>query len=365
MNLYYKFLKFNCVLICLVSILLNNSEASQNSTKEIKEVDQRKKLEQIGNDVVQGQYFSIRSDMKEACKLIGKDGRYIVSTDFFLLRNVDEKIKAKIDRRKKAIKEIIWTTAADIEAKRNTGITFNGKEFNLSGQKTKQIELLNQAIQNNSISLRSLSIAIKGFVSTSTLLYENALTEKDPNTKSDLYIEYTAFAYELSSIVIELLENFSREGINDLNNLYNERKIEVDRLKGRINNMKEKNKRYLSEGLIDEQKYQSKIKGYDNYIEALDATLTGWQKIFVILDKQEAWAKKLKSKTRIFKDLRDEAGLQLDILAEVKTTMTILSNIKDIEEISEVAEVPLLPINANLVQDLLGLNVSLNIETKQ
>jgi len=334
-------------------------------SQEIDEKKQREKLEKIGRDAVREQFATLRADIKSAGETIGEDGRYLLSTDIVQLRDVDKFIIAKIEGRKEAIKRIIWTTAADIEAGRNTGVTFQGTRIELSAKERERVDRLNKAIQDNNVSLGSLALAIKMVVEMSNTLYKEALSETISQRKSDLYIEYTAFAYELSSIVVEALENFHQQGVDDLRALYAERKQEIDQLKGRINNMKALYKQRLDQGKTTKVDYDQKIKTYDDLFAALDVSLKGWEKIFGILDTQKDWAEKLKNKTDVFRDLRDDAGLQLDVLREVKITMTVLSSIKAVEDIADFAQIPLLPINADLVKELLGLDLQFNPVTNK
>jgi len=347
----YNYVKkiFLLILSLFILILIPNIYA------EVDEEKQRQKLEKIGQDIIRDQFMQLRSEIKDACEDRGEDGRFKVTTDIIDLANINDMISTKIDGRKKAIKQIIWQTANDIEAGRDFTLSFDGNKLKISRNKLKQIESLNSAIKQNSISINSLAIAIKAVVETSTLLYEKALKEKNKDRKFNLYIEYTAFAYELSSIVIELLENHKIQGIEELNQIYQQRKNSIDRLIGRLKNMNERCKRKLEKGSITKEKYNKEIKDNLDAIAALNTTLLGWKNIFSIIDKQKDWANKIKNRTELFREMRDKAGLQLDILKELGFAKEIQASIQNIDYISEIANIPLLPINEDLAIELLGL----------
>jgi len=321
-------------------------------------------LERLGKETVHDQLTQMRVDIKSAAESIGENGRYKVSTDVIQLRDVDRYVITKIEGRKEAIKRIIWTTAADIEAGRNIGISFEGTRIELSTRERERVDRLNKAIQNNNVSISSLALSIKMVVAISGTLYNNASSETDPKRKFDLYVEYTAFAYELSSIVIELLETYRQEGADELRELYAERDLEIDQLKGRINNALSNYKTQLDSGMVTQEEYDKKFKTYNDLLAALDVSLKSWQKIFDILDNQKNYSEKLRSKVNIFRRLRDDAGLQILVLREIGIAQEISFYFKnnDIEDIAEIAQVPLLQINADLAKELLGLNIRLDAE---
>ncbi|UCH98061.1 MAG: hypothetical protein JSV88_14735 [Candidatus Aminicenantes bacterium] len=345
-----------CLCVFILSTLGLNLLFSQE-TPEDKKI--REKYEKIGKEEIRKQFDAMQDHLLEAGRSVGKDGRFLVSTDVINLRNVVANVKNNIIARRNAIKKLIWQVANDIEAHRSTGVKLDPSSGTLAYNDLERVKRLQDAIQKNSVSLRSLAVSIRMVVDVSKALYKKALAATNPELKSNLYIEYTAFAYELSTIVIELISNYEQEGRDELEKLYSERKLEVERLKGRINNRKNVYKNRLENGQISKKAHDEKIKQFTNMEEALDATLVGWNTIFKILGEQEKWAQKIRSKKQIFIDIRDDAGLQLDLLAEIRIAREVLSYFKSIEEITEIAEIPLLTIDGELAKVLLGINTKI------
>lgn len=339
------------LLICTFSLSLK---------AQFSEEEQVQKLEKIGENAVKKQVSMMRNDIKNGSTMIGEDGRYRVSTDIIIIKDIDEEVKRRIEGRKIAIKEIIYQTARDIESNQNTNIAFENNI--LSKKEQEEVKTFYNAINENNISLSSLALSIKMVVGVSKDLYNAAFTETDPKRKSNLYIEYTAFAYELSNIVVSLLENFEQQGIDELNSLYTKQKQEVDAIKGRINNKTSDYERRYKSGQLTKTDYYEKVNTHSDLLIVLDKSLEQWTILFETIDKQKDWASNIQTKVQDFRDLRDEAGLQLDVLAVIKTTLTVLENFKNIEEITEIAKVPLLPINIELVNDLFRTELPKDIE---
>lgn len=344
----------------MVYVFLEGVVLFAQESQEDKEI--RERYEKIGKEAIKEQQYLMRSDLRAAGKINGSDGRYFLSTDVIQFREIPEKIKNNILARRDAIKRLIWQVASDIESKRDTGVKIDPEKRTLSLQEIKRVQRLKEAIKENSISLRSLSLAIKMVVDISNSLYKEAIEQKDKDLKYNLYVEYTAFAYELSSIVIELIDDFKQNGKQELQLLYNERKHEVELLKGRLENRRVLYKNKLESGNIKQKEYDEKVRQFEDWKKALEATLNGWNRIFQILENQEVWTKKIKSKEEIFKDIRDDAGLQLDILAEIGIAREALSYFESIGQITEIAQIPLLPLNDEIVDVLLGLKRDFNIK---
>lgn len=319
----------------------------------------RDKYAKFGAKAVEDEIKHIREVTRVGANSIGRDGEFMVSTDLIQLRQISDEVKARIEGRKKAIKNIIGAAARDIENERRTRITLNE-----NGRFSHTVERLDDAIYENNISMRSLSVAINMIVELSKGLYEEAQTEVDRDRKYDLSVEYTAFVYELSSIVIEILENFESNGVTELNQLFSEQKNAHDRIRGRIKNFESRDKKLLSKGVITKEELQQNKKRFSDYIAALDVVMTEWGNIMSLLEEQNNWVTSLKGKTERLRKQRDDAGLQLEILSVLRNTMGVLEYLQGVEAVIDIAELPLLEIDAELAYQLLGLE-SLTIEGQE
>jgi len=321
------------------------------------------KLRSVGEEAIGEQLRGMRSDINSGALSIGEHGKYQVSTNIIQISEISSEVKARIKGRKEAIKKIIWETAKAIEDDRKSTLTVTHNNMNLSVDQKEKADKLNQAIRDNNVSLNSLALAIESTVNISKDLYDAANSETDNQRKHDLYINYTVFVYELASIVSDLISDFDKGGTEELTSLYNERSSEVEKIKGRIKNRIDIYKNRLNAKKITQDVFDSRVKQYEEWVLALDYSLSSWDYVFDILGKQEVWTKKLKDNITKFNDLRDEAGLQLEILAEIGIARDVINSVESIEKIIDIADVPLLRLDAKIAEQMLG--ISRNIDTNK
>lgn len=328
----------------------------------INEDIQKHKLDSIGKEAVKEQFALMRNDIKTGFSSVGNDGRYKISYDVMTIKDIDDVVKAKIEGRKTAIRNIIFETAKDIENNQYASVVFENNI--LSKDEQEEVKEFYNAVNENNISLRSLAMSIKMVVEISKEMYNSAINATVPQIKKDLYIEYTAFAHELSNIVVDLLENFEQKGVIELQSLYSKQKSIVDETTTKIKIKSEEYSRRFDSGNIMEENYKKKIKMHEDLISVLDESLAQWVVLFETIEKQKDWANNVQSKVQDFRDLRDDAGLQLEVLAVMGVTMGILDHFNNLGEITEIALIPLLSINIELVNDLFRTDIPKDMKNK-
>lgn len=319
-------------------------------------------LRQVGSEALLEQLRGLRGDVQAAAATAKKDGKFEVSTDVFTWGNIDEKVIARINGRREAIRRIIWLTAEQLEKKEQASVTFDEGAAAISVSQQDTAARLSQAINQGNISMRSLALAVNMFVDVSKGLYDAATQEKNAEKKYSLYIEYTALVYELSAIVVDMLENFKPEGLAELKALHEERKTEIDKVKGRVRNRIDLYEQRKASGEIGEEAFKSAEARLNGYLDALNSQLTAWQQILTTVDQQKAWADKVRTKSQTFRDLRDESGLQLEILREIGITKVVLKQLESLKDILAIKDVPLLKLDSSVVRDLLGLTSEIPVD---
>jgi hypothetical protein len=358
LSLYFRY--FSLVLVLFSFNTAYSQDANVVDDKKIKE------YEKYGENAVKKYLAELRSFTKQAGNSINERGEYFVSTDIININDIDKVVIDNIEARKVAIRSIINRTALDIENKRSGSINFTEGEITLTKREEDDYNVLSNAVNKNNVSIRSLSTAIKMVVSICNNMYNEATTTNDSDLKLIYYIEYAAAAYELSGVVIEMLTDFKQEGIGDINTLFNRRKTKIDDLKSRTNNRKKVCNNAYKDKTITKEEYNIKMKRYEDYISALDETMSGWDNVFTIIGDQKDYAGKIISNTNKFRDLREESGLQIDILAEISTTRNVLRALESIDDISSIAEdFPILPLDAEIARVLLGIEPSLKRNKKE
>ena len=298
-------------------------------------------------------------------ELINSDpskSKFVISSDIPVVSNVQESVIGAIDSRKESIRNIIYETAKDIE----NNLPFNVK-WDIQIRKHKvptEVESFYNAVKDNNISLKSMKLSIDLLVDISKNLYDGALKEKDPDKKAELYIEYTCFAYELSDVVIGILEDFTPKGENQIEQEFDKQKSKVDEIKGKIQLRVENYRQRYKSGVLTKEQFEEKEMSFDEMITVLEGSLDKWNILFDKLREQDEWAKELQTKSKIFIDLKEDAAIQLDVLSVLKSTMVVIQNFQTIEQITDVADIPLLPVDINLLNDLFQTNISVGENSK-
>ena len=164
--------------------------------------------------------------------------------------------------------------------------------------------------------------------------------------------------------MVDLLENFEQKGVIELQSLYSKQKSIVDETTTKIKIKSEEYSRRFDSGNIMEENYKKKIKMHEDLISVLDESLAQWVVLFETIEKQKDWANNVQSKVQDFRDLRDDAGLQLEVLAVMGVTMGILDHFNNLGEITEIALIPLLSINIELVNDLFRTDIPKDMKNK-
>ena len=316
----------------------------------------RQKIEKVQQQAIKETIDEIRRENVNSGKQFVDDSRALTSDDILKISNIGKDVIAQVEGRKNAIKAMILMTAKAIEDERNVSIRVNPETKLWETPKIAQkAERLVKAYKENRISLNSLVLAIKATLSLSKNLYQEANQEANANKKWDIYVEYTAFVYEMTSIVIEVIQDFTLGGVEEIKTLYNERLKKVNSLKQVVTEKLIRPYQVrLENDKITEEEYQLATKQYFEWNKALNVSLDGWKRVFSIIDDQDTWANNLKNKLAEFKQRKLEAGIQLDILVELGITRTMLNHLKGLEKLANLELPKLLILDEEIARDLIG-----------
>lgn len=326
---------------------------AETTTPEEDEAVER--LRKTGQQMVLEELKSIRSEIISAGNQVDQNGQFWISPQLPRFGTIDALVSERIDARKKAIRRIILETAREIELKRNPTLTFEGTQVEVASNQQQIAQKLDSAIRKNNVSINSLSLAIKMVVGISAELHQAAISETNGKRKYDLYVEYTALVYELSSLLVEVLENFNQEGADEVQTLYKNRNRSIDMLKEDLNERIQDYEQDLKENKITKEEFEQKKSHFSGYLEALDTSLDAWKKILAVMENQKQWADQITSKVEAFEDLQKDSELQLRVLKELGIVKEIREVIKGLEELANIAEVPLLKLDKEIALQLLGL----------
>ncbi|GAB6147438.1 hypothetical protein JCM12294_48870 [Desulfocicer niacini] len=348
-------IRFSLVIFTLVSLLIFfcNQIVWANTVDPVEKLTQE--LEEVGQQSLKKELNKIRSESKKATK-----SQFKVSADILKLSNIEDVVSKKIAAYRNAIKDKIWKTAEAIENSSSVNIIWDNDNIELDVEENKSVKKLNDAIKKNNISLKSFATAIRAFTSISDQMYTEAMSAKQKDRKFHLYVEYTAFVYELSSVTLEILNEFKIEGIEELHKLHNKRETTVKGIKDKIDEQITAQKKRLEKKVITEAEFQNDLAKYNSWKEALDYSLGRWQQIFDTISKQKDWAKNISKQANVFEKLRDDAGIQLSVLKEIKVVDETFRVFQYLGEIVQLASnIPLLKLDRDVAEQLLGIDYTM------
>ncbi len=114
-------------------------------------------------------------------------------------------------------------------------------------------------------------------------------------------MQQAIFVYEMSDIVIELLDKLSLEGKEDLQTLYNETKANVEVRVKEIETQKEGKKELAETQEISKAELDNSLKSLDMMIQAQQTTMKKWEETMKKVGDQDKYLKNIKSKNRLLK----------------------------------------------------------------
>jgi len=286
-----------------------------------------------------------------------------VSTDLKSISTIPPTVLDNIEKQKRFIRQIFTETAREIESGKSPKLTYDSKNGiqKMSEAQAKQATDLKEGIDNNTISLKSLSLAINGYIDASKALYDGAIKEHDKERKFQKYVQYTALVYELSNVVIDTLSTFEVGGVDEIRRTYDARISSVNSIKAEIQQRREVSKKQLNG-----EDLKKDLAKYDDWVAALDGGIEKWAGILATVDKQKQLAKDARSNIARLQKVRDDAHLQLKILEEVGILQQTVDYLNDLDDISmKVGSIPLLPIDSSTVNELIGIGSAENAAKKR
>ncbi|MFA8451829.1 MAG: hypothetical protein ACEPOW_14130 [Bacteroidales bacterium] len=267
------------------------------------------------------------------------------------VRDISPKVKEDILIKRSNIKKSIFLTAKFLETQRNDLIDLDHDIIGLNQYSRKKLEKYNNAVTLNNVSLTKLKIAIRHFVNVSKDVYKQAVIEKDTRKKRELYLDYNAFVYELSTILIDVLSNFAPEGIVEIRQMYQQHKITVDEVMDDLERSKKEAQKFIKPGGEKNKYYEAEIKKIEAEINSKDAFFAVWGKILNTIENQEDWLEKMQDELAHFKWLRDRAASQLKYIAiniEVGHLAELINNADELTKIAN--EVKILPFDSETLR---------------
>jgi len=301
------------------------------------------KLEKASKNMVEKELKRMKATMDAAEMKTGPSANFRTSSDF-TPGEVEDAVRQKIFKIREKIKGIIIATVKKIEDRHDFSIKINGDELvMMSESKRNEWNQLFDSTKETNVSIESIVMAVKAFLKINDSLIETAEKEENLKKKRTMYATQAVLVYELSSIIIEMLDSvLNTGGIEKLRNLYHERMKEIDEKEMRI--------RQYYRWYKDSSRKMS-----DGWLNALEGIRNAWEsEVRSILKDQENWIVAWKNQRKTFERICREASIQLDVLEETFIAHKVVESMKSLKEVVEIKDIPLLHLDKELALTLIG-----------
>jgi len=291
---------------------------------------------------------------------------FVLSTHIASFTDIDKNIYAEIKQTKKEINLLIKIVAQDIEINKGTsgslvlkndGTVHYNPKSNLPKSLNNKRKILMESNLKNSVSIKSASLAFKLLADTNKRIRDKAINAQTKEEKEILYIKQAIFVYEMSDIVINLLNKLSLSGKDNLEILYSDTKSKVATRIKEIENQKKSTKALVEEGYLAQSQLKPSLNSLDAMINAQNRMLKNWDKMMHIVGENGKYLSKMKSKTKLLKYYKKSAKLQIETLRDLRTLSGIQDSIQSLDAlIDSVNSLDLLILNEKAVSELLGID---------
>lgn len=292
---------------------------------------------------------------------------FVLSTEVLTFKDIPENVDKEISIIRDRIRQLIFHVATDIETTGSTGsvnISQGGSiDYDLPADARRRYENIMEAKVKNNVSVMAVKVSFELLSAVNKSLISEAKKENNVSVKRKAYITQAAFVYEMSDIVLDILDKIELEGKPSLKTLKAEQDTKLKARKAKLEKSLQKVESSFKAGKVGEKPFKSLEKSYGNLLKVTEAQLEGWEDLMGKVGKQDNWLNDIKNKKDLVEFKRDLAKHQLDTLRDMYVLENAMSIIGNMDELVEIIEnIELLELDEKTVQKLLFGNVQQTIE---
>jgi hypothetical protein len=291
---------------------------------------------------------------------------YVLSSHIRTFSDIDAHVKSEINSMRNEIKSLIIRIASEIEVNNDRSgkldIDDRGNVYYHSNKKlpkdtnNKQEKLLKANLQN-SVSVRSIELAVRLLANINSELIKQGKNAQTSKQKEKIYMKQAVYVYEMSDMLLELLNKISLDGTGVIYSIYDETKSKV---KNSITNIDEKKKKVdslVQKGMMS-QKNGTKEKESLNLLQQANAKqLEVWVDILKTIGSQKKFLAHLKQQKELIEYKRDVALIQVETLRDIKIVKEVKETIGSFDKlVDSVSSLELLVLDEYTVRQLLGIS---------
>jgi hypothetical protein len=337
-------------LLVFASAETNYVDQAMDALKEIT-TEQIEEIEQTANN----------TNSKNTKNIKG----FVLSTQIKSFSDISSSTDMEIEKMKEDVRLLIRQVALDIEMHKGekSGALSLDKYGNVHYQEDpslaesinkKRKQFLEANLKNN-VSMRSAYIALSLLGNINNEIIEQAKAAKNRKVKEKLYMKQAIFVYEISDIVLELLNKLTLDGKNSIEKMHQEAKAEVDKTLRDIEEQKKEARQLFKDGEITAKALDKELDDSMKLSNANIQSLDKWKDILDKIGSQDEFIKKVKAKKKIIRYKQNKAKNQINTLRGIKKSQSIEESIGMIDNlIGTVEDLDLLVLNEEVVNELLG-----------
>ncbi|MEA3434354.1 MAG: hypothetical protein U9R13_07195 [Campylobacterota bacterium] len=290
---------------------------------------------------------------------------FVLSTQIKTFSDIPKNIDYEISNLKEETRLLIRQIALDIEAQKenksgslsltDTGNLHYEPNPNLPDDLNKKRKKLLEADLQNSVSIRSAYLALNLLASVNNEIITQAKEARGRKAKEQLYMKQAIYVYEISDIVLTLLNELTLEGTNSIQQLHREAQDRVNANIKNIAKQKKKAKALKEQGIITALELDKELSSLTLIAEASKRSLHSWKGILGKIGSQEQYLASLKLKKEFIAYKQNKAKIQIETLRDLRGVATLRDSIGAIDDlVSTVDQLDLLVLDEQVVTELLG-----------
>ena len=275
-----------------------------------------------------------------------------------ITKDIPKAIKKKVIAHQENLRKIIYATAQYIEENRFDDIDKAIKDIDLSKLEVNKIQNLVNAQKKINYSFQTLDAGVEIFSRVNQNLLDKIknndfeANQDGKMKKTGAYLANAVLVFELTSFIIQHLNNFNLIGIDDVEAI--EKSVLVD-----LENA-EKDDEKLKKDAINASNIDIKdniLKAIEGRDEVREVVRKKWKSFNEKIKSIENGVGKSLQMVEELKLVRDNARNQLDTLQIIATIQALEKNLEVFEGLAFMKKIELSPLNAKEASDLLGLNL--------
>lgn len=290
---------------------------------------------------------------------------FVLSSHIRTFSDIDTHIKNKINTMRNEIKDLIIRIALEIEINNDTsgklGIDDRGNIYYQSNKNLpkntndKQEKLLKANLQN-SVSVRSIELAVRLLANINSELIEQGKRAKTGKQKEKIYMKQAVYVYEMSDMLLELLNKINLDGAGVIYSIYDEAEKKSKKRIADIDEEKKKVDSLVQKGMMSQETGTKEKESYRLIQQASQKSLEVWDEILKKIGNQEKFLVHLKKQKELIKFKRKKALFQLEALRDIRTVKEVKNTIGSLDKlVDSVSSLELLVLDEYTVQQLLGI----------